>query len=81
MLFYEDVRNALGGLFLSIVTHVEMINYLVSISAINGHGLSQIAKDLVDYVGVTQLTFIIERSIYVDSTNNIRGSNETAIRC
>jgi len=32
-------------------------------------------------VGVTQLTFIIERSIYVDSTNNIRASNETAIRC
>ena len=32
-------------------------------------------------IGVTQLTFIIERSIYVDSTNNIRASNETAIRC
>ena len=32
-------------------------------------------------IGVTQLTFIIERSIYIDRTYNIRASNETAIRC
>ena len=37
--------------------------------------------DTITVLGVTQLTFIIERSIYVDSTNNIRASNETAIRC
>ena len=32
-------------------------------------------------LGVTQLTFIIERSIYIDNTNNIRAKNKTAGRC
>jgi len=45
---YENVRNALGGLFLSIVSHVEMINYLVAISAINGHGFKKIEEYLIN---------------------------------
>ena len=32
-------------------------------------------------IGVTQLTFIIERSIYINNTNNIRACNQTANGC
>ena len=32
-------------------------------------------------IGVTQLTFIIERSIYIDNTNNIRACNDQTFRC
>lgn len=35
---YIDVRNALGGLFLNLVIHKEMITYLEAISAINDVG-------------------------------------------
>ena len=34
-----------------------------------------------DLIGVTQLTFIIERSIYIDNAYNIRAYNEAAFRC
>jgi|GEM_PF-5109877 len=44
---YENVRNSLGALFLAIVSHLEMINYLVSISIIHGHGFAQIAEYLI----------------------------------
>lgn len=35
---FKDVRNALGGLFLNLVIHKEMITYLESISVINDVG-------------------------------------------
>lgn len=44
---YENVRNSLGALFLAIVSHLEMINYLVSILIIHGHGYAKIAEYLI----------------------------------
>ena len=44
-------------------------------------GRSSTSFDTPDRIGVTQLTFIIERSIYIDNAYNIRAYNEAAFRC
>nr|WP_319537643.1 hypothetical protein [uncultured Methanospirillum sp.] len=65
---YQNVRNALGGLFLSIVIHLDMLHYLEGISIIDGIGIQKAFMDLYDacpdydHIEVGFLQCIVARS-------------------
>nr|WP_319537646.1 hypothetical protein [uncultured Methanospirillum sp.] len=45
---YESVRNSLGGAFLAVISHVEMLGYLNAISIMEGYGFAKSVEYLIN---------------------------------